>query len=318
MGRRAALRGGARKFGGFSFAANKNSPNIPGSGRLHRLGASSWHAERVTSATNPLPRASDSADLLAVAGVRVWTPEQTVLLDDINWHVRPGEHWALLGPNGAGKSTLLRIAGGLRHPSAGTVDVLGRRLGRVDVRTLWPLIGFVNPSLRPPPLELAVEDVVLTGATGTIQPLWESYGPPERRRVARLLEVMGVARLVGREFGTCSDGERARVLIARALMPTPRLLLLDEPSAGLDMAGREDLLAGLAELSASEPGLASVVVSHHLEDLPVTTTHAMLLAGGRAVASGPGDDVLTDATVSGCFGVGVRILRTGGRWAAVH
>ena len=139
-----------RKFGDNSFPANENPPNLPGSTRLRRVGSSSWHAGRVTSTTNPLPRALDSTDLLAVAGVRVWTTEQTVLLDDINWHVRPGEHWALLGPNGAGKSTLLRIAGGLRHPSAGTVDVLGRRLGRVDVRTLWPLIGFVNPSLRPP------------------------------------------------------------------------------------------------------------------------------------------------------------------------
>jgi iron complex transport system ATP-binding protein len=275
---------------------------------------------------NPLPRAPDSAgspagipsDLLAVSGVRVWTPEGSVLLDGIDWHVRPGEHWALLGPNGAGKSTLLRIAGGLRHPSAGTVDVLGRRLGRVDVRTLWPLIGFVNPSLRPPPLDLAVEDVVLTGATGTIQPLWESYGPPERRRVARLLEVMGVARLVGREFGTCSDGERGRVLIARALVPAPRLLLLDEPTAGLDMAGREDLLAALAQLAGEEPDLASVVVSHHLEDLPVTTDHALLLDGGRVVASGPADDVLTDDIVSRCFGIAVRIHRTGGRWTAVH
>jgi len=272
----------------------------------------------VTSATNPLPRASDSADLLAVAGVRVWTPEQTVLLDDINWHVRPGEHWALLGPNGAGKSTLLRIAGGLRHPSAGTVDVLGQRLGSVDVRRLWPLIGFVNPTLRPPPPELAIEDVVLTGTTGTIQPLWARYGPPERRRAARLLEVMGVARLVGREYGTCSDGERGRVLIARALMPAPRLLLLDEPTAGLDMAGREALLAALAQLAGEEPDLASVVVSHHLEDLPVTTDHALLLNGGRVVARGAVDDVLTDDVVSRCFGIVVRIHRAGGRWTAVH
>jgi iron complex transport system ATP-binding protein len=272
----------------------------------------------VTSTTKPLPRALDSTDLLAVAGVRVWTSEQTVLLDDINWRVRPGEHWALLGPNGAGKSTLLRIAGGLRHPSAGTVDVLGRRLGRVDVRTLWPLIGFVNPTLRPPAPELAVEDVVLTGATGTIQPLWERYGPPERRRVARLLEMMGVARLVGREYGTCSDGERGRVLIARALMPTPRLLLLDEPTAGLDMAGREGLLAALAQLAADEPDLASVVVSHHLEDLPVTTDHALLLNGGRVVAAGAVDDVLTDDVVSRCFGIAVRIHRAGGRWTAVQ
>jgi iron complex transport system ATP-binding protein len=269
----------------------------------------------VTSGTDLLPRAPA---LLALRGVQVWTPEQIVLLDDIDWSVGPGEHWALLGPNGAGKSTLLRIAGGLSHPSAGTVDVLGRRLGWVDVRTLWPLIGFVNPTLRPPPPALAIEDVVLTGATGTIQPLWDRYGPAERRRVARLLEVMGVARLVGREFRTCSDGERGRVLIARALMPAPRLLLLDEPTAGLDMAGREDLLAALSQLAGEEPALASVVVSHHLEDLPVTTQHAVLLKGGRMVAGGGVDDVLTDDIVSRCFGIALRIQRTGGRWAAVH
>src|SRR5258707_11356930 len=121
---------------------------------------------------------------------------------------------------------------------------------------------------------------------------------------------MGVARLVGREFGTCSDGERGRVLIARALMPAPRLLLLDEPTAGLDMAGREDLLAALSQLAAEEPDLASVVVSHHLEDLPVTTRHVVLLNGGRMVASGAVDDVLTDDIVSGCFGIALRIHRT--------
>jgi iron complex transport system ATP-binding protein len=260
---------------------------------------------------------SDRADLLRLARVKVWTPERALLLDDVTWTVAEGEHWALLGPNGAGKSTLLRIAAGVRHPSSGTVDVLGRRLGRVDVRTLWPHIGFVNPSHRTPH-ELAVEDVVLTGATGTVQPLWERYGEPERQRAAWLLRVMGVARLAGRPFGTCSDGERARIIIARALMPAPRLLLLDEPSAGLDMAGREDLLAALADLSASVPGLASVVVAHHLEDLPVTTSHALLLAEGRITAAGTVDEVLQDGPVSRCFGVEVHIVRTSGRWAAVH
>ena len=284
-------------------------------GAARPVHAAAWHAGRVTTEQDQLRRAPA---LLAVLGLRVWTPERTVLLDDITWSVRPGEHWALLGPNGAGKSTLLGVAAGLNHPSAGTVDVLGRRLGRVDVRTLWPLIGFVNQSMRPPPPDLAVEDVVLTGASGTVQPLWDRYGPAERRRVARLLEVMGVGQLVGRTFRTCSDGERGRVLIARALMPGPRLLLLDEPTAGLDMAGREDLLAALAQLAAEEPGLASVVVSHHLEDLPVTTRFAALLNGGRMVASGPLDDVLTDEIVSRCFGVAVRIHRAGGRWSAVH
>jgi iron complex transport system ATP-binding protein len=256
--------------------------------------------------------------VLALSGVRVWTPQRAVLLDGINWRVHPGEHWALLGPNGAGKSTLLRIAAGLRHPSSGTVDILGRRLGRVDVRTLWPLIGFVNPARAPTPPELGVEEVVLTGATGTTQPLWDRYGPAERRRAGRLLEVMGVARLAGREFGTCSDGERARVLIARALMPEPRLLLLDEPTAGLDMAGRENLLAALALLAGEEPDLATVVVAHHLEDLAETTSHAVLLNRARIVATGAVDDVVTDDAVSNCFGIAVRIHRAGGRWAAVH
>ena len=255
--------------------------------------------------------------MLALSAVRVWTPEGAVLLDGIDWVVRAGEHWALLGPNGAGKSTLLRMAAGVSHPSSGSVEVLGRRLGRVDVRTLWPLIGSVASS-RPTPPELAVEEVVLTGATGTVQPLWESYGPADRLRAAWLLEVMGVAGLTGRSIGTCSDGERARVLIARALMPDPHLLLADEPSAGLDMAGREDLLAALAGLRPSSPELATVVVSHHLEDLPVTTSHALLLASGRTVASGTVDEVLTDAVVSRCFGIGVQIHRAGGRWSAVH
>ncbi|GAC1365709.1 MAG: ATP-binding cassette domain-containing protein [Actinomycetota bacterium] len=252
-----------------------------------------------------------------MAGVRVWTPERVVLLDDISWTVSEGEHWALLGPNGAGKSTLLRIAAGVRHPSSGSVDVLGRRLGRVDIRTLWPLIGFVDATHRTPS-EVSVQHAVLTGASGTIWPLMERYGPAEYRRAGSLLELMGAGQLAHREFGTCSDGERARVLIARSLMPAPRLLLLDEPTAGLDMAGREDLLAALAQLSAAEPALASVVVSHHLEDLPVTTSHAMLLASARSVAVGGVQEVLVDGTVSGCFGVLVHISRTAGRWAAIH
>ena len=171
-------------------------------------------------------------------------------------------------------------------------------------------VRVVQSSERPP-LPYPDEHFDLVWAIWVFTHLTDSWA-------AWLLELMSTGRLAGRPIGECSDGERARVLIARALMPAPRLLLLDEPSAGLDMAGREDLLAGLADLSTSEPALASVVVSHHLEDLPPTTTHAMLLAAGRALASGPVDEVLQDATVSRCFGVGVRILRTGRRWAAVH
>ena len=255
--------------------------------------------------------------VLEVAHATVWVPGPTTLLDDISWSVAAGEHWALLGPNGAGKSTLLRLGAGLRHPSSGRVEILGQRLGRVDVRRLWALIGFVNPG-HPTPAELSLDDVVLTGATGTVQPLREHYGPPERARAAELMSVMGIARLAGRAFGLCSHGERGRALIARALMPAPRLLLLDEPTAGLDMAGREDLLEALSALARSSPSLASVTVAHHLEDLPATTTHALLLHGGRATASGVVSDVITDEVISGGFGVAVHVVRTAGRWAAVR
>ena len=255
--------------------------------------------------------------VLAVRDATVWVPGGAVLLDRITWEVCAGQHWALLGPNGAGKSTLLALVAGARHPSSGVVEVLGRRLGQVDVRTLWPSIGFVT-SAPSRPVDLTVEEVVLTGATGTIRPLWEEYAPAVQARAAGLLELMGMGRMADRSFASCSDGERARALIARALMPAPRLLLLDEPTAGLDMAGREDLLTALAGLAAAEPGLASVVVAHHLEDLPVSTSHALLLAGGAVVARGRVDDVLVDRVVSECFGVEVRIARAEGRWTAVH
>jgi iron complex transport system ATP-binding protein len=260
---------------------------------------------------------SEPEALLRVRDATVWVPGGAVLLDHVDWEVDAGEHWALLGPNGAGKSTLLRLAAGVRHPSSGSVEVLGRRLGRVDVRTLWPLIGFVSAA-QPRPENLSVEEVVLTGASGTLWPLADRYGRAERRRAAGLMERLGVARMAGRPLESCSDGERTRVLIARSLMPSPRLLLADEPTAGLDMRGREDLLVALATLARTEPGLASVVVAHHLEDLPVSTTDALLLKDGATVARGPVDEVLVDATVSRCFGVEVRIARAEGRWSAVH
>src|SRR6266542_965119 len=166
---------------------------------------------------------------LELEGVRVWAPDRSELLRDVTWRVRPGEHWALLGPNGAGKTTLLSMAGARRHPSAGVVRVLGERLGKVDMRELRRLIGVVDPALRMPD-ELTAEAVVLTGATGSVQPLWERYGPPERARARELLELMGCAHLGARRVGTCSQGERGRVRIARALMPSPRLLLLAAPT----------------------------------------------------------------------------------------
>ncbi|HZD03097.1 MAG TPA: ATP-binding cassette domain-containing protein [Actinomycetes bacterium] len=253
---------------------------------------------------------------LELEGVRVWAADGSDLLRGVTWQVRAGEHWALLGPNGAGKSTLLSLAGARRHPSAGTVRVLGERLGTVDVRELRRLIGVVDPALRMPG-ELTAEAVVLTGASGSVQPLWDRYGAAERARARELLELVGCAHLAGRRVDTCSHGERGRIRVARALLPSPRLLLLDEPASGLDLAARELLLAALDDLAVLKPDLATVVVSHHLEDLPRRTSHAMLVARGEVVASGPADEALTGGTVSACFGLPLRLQRQAGRWAAV-
>ncbi|WP_371775498.1 ABC transporter ATP-binding protein [Streptomyces sp. NBC_01438] len=239
-----------------------------------------------------------------------------VLLDSISMTVRSGEHWALLGANGAGKSTLLGLLGALRHPTRGTVEVLGRTLGRVDLRELRTLLGHVDPRhpLRSP---LPVKDVVLTGLTNSIEPVprW-SAGPEQRERAERLLKMLGMGGKEGSRWPALSQGERGRTLIARALMPEPRLLLLDEPATGLDLAAREQLLDSLDALREEHPELATVLVTHHLEELPASTSHAMLLRGGRCLASGAADEVLTTEQVSDCFGHPVRISRTDGRWAA--
>ena len=254
--------------------------------------------------------------VLELEDVRVWVPDGTEILRGISWTVRPGEQWALLGPNGSGKSTLLSLAGAVRHPSAGAVTVLGGRLGEIDVREVRTRIGAVDP-LATVHDWLSVEDVVLTGATATAWPLWDRYGAGERARAKDLLQLVGCEALAGREFGTCSQGERQRVRIARALMPAPPLLLLDEPATGLDLPAREALIAALSTLAAREPALATVLVAHHLEELPAVTTHALLLRAGQAVACGPVAEALTGETVSACFGIDVRLTRhEDGRWSA--
>ncbi|GAA1269601.1 ATP-binding cassette domain-containing protein [Kitasatospora nipponensis] len=238
------------------------------------------------------------------------------LLRSISLTVEPGEHWAVLGPNGAGKSTLLALLGALTHPTRGEVRVLGRRLGRVDVRELRSHLGHVNPRhpLRSP---LSVREVVLTGVSGSIEP--DRNRPPTADQLAHadaLIETLGMTRRSTAAWTTLSQGERGRTLIARALMPRPRLLLLDEPATGLDLTAREQLLASLDDLRRHHPGLASVLVTHHLEELPASTTHALLLREGACVGTGPVDEVLTTDLVSACFDHPVRINREDGRWAA--
>ncbi|MFG2596428.1 ABC transporter ATP-binding protein [Streptomyces sp. NPDC048462] len=267
-----------------------------------------------SSATDPVP-VQVPVPVIKADGVTL-VREGRVLLDSVSLTVRGGEHWALLGANGAGKSTLLGLLGAIRHPTRGTVEVLGRTIGRVDLRELRTLLGHVDPRhpLRSP---LSVNDVVLTGLTNSVEPVprW-SASPEQRERAARLLKMLGMGGKEGSRWPALSQGERGRTLIARALMPQPRLLLLDEPATGLDLAAREQLLDSLDALREEHPELATVLVTHHLEELPASTSHAMLLRGGRCVATGPADEVLTTDQVSDCFGHPVEISRTDGRWAA--
>jgi iron complex transport system ATP-binding protein len=253
--------------------------------------------------------------VLEFEGVRVWTPEGVHLLRGIDWRVDAGQHWAILGQNGAGKSTLLSLAAARRHPSAGTVSVLGKRLGQTMVWRLWEHIGVIDSAMKMPD-ELTAEVAVLTGLTGTPRPQWDRLGAAEEAHAIELLTLLGCAQLIGRNVGSCSQGERQRLRIARALMPNPELLLLDEPATGLDLPAREALLTAIADLASSNPDLAVVVVAHHLEDLPATTSHALLLRSGSVLARGSAEEILTSDLVSEAFAIPVTVDHHGGRWSA--
>ncbi|MEV5549897.1 ATP-binding cassette domain-containing protein [Streptomyces sp. NPDC052309] len=237
------------------------------------------------------------------------------ILQEVSLTVRAGEHWALLGANGAGKSTLLSLLGALVHPTRGSVEVLGRRLGRVDLRELRAYVGHVDPR-HPLTSPLRVRDVVLTGLTNSVErlPRWRPT-PEQEERAEQLMRTLGVAGLREARWPTLSQGQRGRTLIARALMPEPRLLLLDEPATGLDLPGREQLIGALDELRRGHPRLATVLVTHHLEELPPGTTHALLLREGRTLAAGPVAGVLTEDAVGKCFDLPLTLTRQDGRWS---
>jgi iron complex transport system ATP-binding protein len=236
------------------------------------------------------------------------------LLDQVSVTVRAGEHWALIGPNGAGKSTLLHVLATYTYPTRGRVDILGRRLGHVDVFTLRPMVGLVTTH-HPVRSARTVRELVLTGATGTtdLAARWKAT-ESDLAGTNAAIEVMGLGRVADARWTALSQGERARTLIARALVARPRVLLLDEPAAGLDLAGREQLLASLDALRDEQPELATVLVTHHIEELPATTSHAMLLRDGRMLAAGPAAKVLTTELISACFDYPVVIARQAGRW----
>ncbi|MFI9078199.1 ABC transporter ATP-binding protein [Streptomyces sioyaensis] len=264
--------------------------------------------------TAPPPEAARVIAALEGVGVRRHTTGQ-VILDAVDWTVRTGEHWALLGANGAGKTTVLRLVGALMFPTVGTVEVLGHRLGSVDVRELRAVIGLVSGAQQVPQ-DATGHTVVLTGATGTVQPLWRKYDDATRERAHELLAELDCKELADRPYGVCSGGQRARILIARALMADPRLLLLDEPFNALDLPSREDLIDALHRLAAGRPELSTVTVTHHLEELSPAVGHALLLREGRVQARGPVDEVLTGARMTACFGRPIEVSRHEGRWLA--
>ena len=235
------------------------------------------------------------------------------ILDRIDWTAEAGRHWGIVGPNGAGKTTLLRIASAQMRPSEGTAWVLGGRLGRVPLHELRRRVGLVEPALgrRFYPEQRAI-DVVLSGLTGSIL-LAEKLPADASARARAALGTVGAGALALRLFATCSEGERARIMLARGLISDAPLLALDEPAAGLDLGGRELLLESFERVLRDRPGLTTLTVTHHIEELPPSTSHALLLRDGRIVAAGPLEEALTDATLTECFGLPLRLERPGGR-----
>lgn len=256
------------------------------------------------------------SDVLDLQDVTVRRGPKTIL-DHVSWRVAEDERWVVLGRNGAGKTTLLQIAAGRMHPTSGTAHVLGERLGAVDVFELRPRIGVASAALadRIAPGE-TVLDVVLTAAYGMTGRWREQYDALDHERARALLDVFGVGALAERRFGTLSEGERKRTQIARALMTDPEILLLDEPAAGLDLGGREELLGALTELAGDHRSPVLVLVTHHVEEVPAGFTHGLLLDDGRVHAQGLLDDVLTAETLSSAFGVRLDVERHGDRWSA--
>jgi iron complex transport system ATP-binding protein len=239
------------------------------------------------------------------------------LLSGLEWSVELDERWVVLGPNGAGKTTLLRIASAELHPTSGVVHILGERLGRTDVFELRPRIGLSSSALAGRvPNEENVLDVVVSAGYAVLGRWRENYDKLDTNRAAALLSSMGIGHLADRTFGTLSEGERKRALIARALMTDPEMLLLDEPAAGLDLGGREDLVARLSELAMDPDAPATVLVTHHVEEIPPGFTHALLLRDGQVTAQGLLDDVITEDNLSATFGQKLILQRSGERFFA--
>jgi iron complex transport system ATP-binding protein len=256
------------------------------------------------------------AIVVDLAGVTIVRGGST-LVDDVTWRVDESDRWVVIGPNGAGKTTLLQVLAAQIHPTSGVAGLLGEVLGTVDVFELRPRIGLTSAALAERiPRGERVHDVVVSASYAVLGRWREEYDGLDHERATELLAQMRVDSLAGRTFGTLSEGERKRVQIARALMTDPELLLLDEPAAGLDLAGREALVRSLSELALDEYAPATVLVTHHVEEIPEGITHALLLRGGRVVAAGELRDTLTADNLSATFDMPLELSESDGRWVA--
>lgn len=256
---------------------------------------------------------SDVLELVDVSVVR----EGRALVDQVSWSISEGERWVILGPNGAGKTTLLQVASTYLFPSAGAAAVLGEKLGAVDVFELRQRIGLASASLLDKlPTEQTVLQTVLTAAYGMTATWNEKYETTDEFRALALLDRLGMADYVARKFGTLSEGERKRTMIARALMTDPELLLLDEPAAGLDLGGREDLVRRLGALAQDAYAPAMAMVTHHVEEIAPGFTHVLMIRQGKVLTAGPIDTELTARNLSLCFGLPLTLERHGDRWSA--
>jgi iron complex transport system ATP-binding protein len=263
------------------------------------------------------PPAAQADPALELRGVGL-TRDGRDLLDSIDWEVRADRHWVLLGANGSGKTSLVRIAALYEHPSRGTVTVLGQRLGETDVRTLRRRIALVSPAMadlvRP---QLSAAEVVVCAKYAALEPWWHQYERADHERARDLLAAQGVGFAADRPWGSLSSGERQRVLLARALMSDPGLVLLDEPTGGLDLRGREELVERLDDLARLPGSAPMVLVTHHVEEIPPAFTDVLALRAGEVVAGGPVTTTLDAAMLSDTFGIGLSLTRhDDGRWSA--
>ena len=237
------------------------------------------------------------------------------ILHNIDWQVNPDENWVVLGPNGSGKTSLLNIASLNLHPSKGDVEILDHVLGKTDLRLLKPKIGFMSTSLNYKfRFNIKTIEVVVTALTGAIEPWWDTFSRSDWEQAHQLLENVGCGKKSDQPFGTLSTGEKQRVLLARALMPEPEILFLDEPTSGLDLGGREELLMVLSNLVNEDESPPMVLVTHHLEEIPVDFSHLLLLKNGETVTSGKMSEVMTSENISKCFNLNASIDNTAGRW----